>query len=92
MRPYEKRQQLERQISVAEYINQCDEALSAARRRANGQWPDSVTVPLWPGGLERHALVHWMDETNARAGKAIRVEFEPPLSGREMSGSIARIH
>jgi hypothetical protein len=92
MKPYEKRRKLQRQLSIAEYINLCDDALSVARRRANGQWPDSVTVPLWPGGLERHALVRWMDETNARAGKTIRIEFEPPLSLREMSGSIGRLH
>jgi hypothetical protein len=73
-------------LSIARYITQCDHALEDARIRANGHWPDSVTLPLWPGQIERLALVHWMDEVHAKAGKTIRIEFEPTLSRNDING------
>jgi hypothetical protein len=33
-----------------------------------------------------------MDETNAKAGKTIPVEFEPPPSASDMTGPAARLH
>jgi hypothetical protein len=38
--PYEKKRHLLRQISVADYIGRCDDALHAARERAQGQLPE----------------------------------------------------
>jgi hypothetical protein len=84
MRPFLKNR--EWQASVADYISQCDDSLEAARERANGHWPDSVTLPLWPGQIERLALVHWIDEVRAKAGKTIRIEFEPAPSRSDISG------
>lgn len=57
--------------------------LRAALTRRNGAWPDSLTVPLWHGWMERRALVHWMDEISAKTGKRIRVEFKPVSSDTE---------
>jgi hypothetical protein len=55
MKAYERRRQA---VSIAEYISACDTALQIERERVNGAWPDSVTVPHWPGRIERLALVH----------------------------------
>jgi hypothetical protein len=78
--------------SVAAYITQCDDALHAELERHNGEWPDSVTVPFWPGRVERVALVHWIDELAAKSGKTIRIDFETPLSSSETTGATARLH
>jgi hypothetical protein len=78
--------------SIADYISQCDDALRAEQERCNGAWPDRLTVPLWPGRVERVAFVHWLDEIRAKSGKTIGIDFEPPLSGSETTGEIARLH
>ena len=83
MSNYPERQRLreltQRAASVAVYIAQCDDALRAAFERTNGQWPDSLTVPMWSGQTERRALVRWIDEIRAKSGKTIQIAFEPPL-------------
>jgi hypothetical protein len=68
-----------RAASIAAYITLCDDALQAELERHNGEWPDHVTVPLWPGPVERLAFVHWLDELRGKTGKTIRVEFKTPL-------------
>jgi len=74
---YKERQRIiERErlaLSVAAYITECDDALQAEIARANGQWPDRLTVPVWPGSIERRALVHWLDELAARPRPNSRV-------------------
>jgi hypothetical protein len=89
MRSRERQRTREREriaASIAQYITQCDDALKATRERINGHWPESVTLPLWPGQIERIALVHWLDEVHAKAGKTIRIEFEPTPSRTDITG------
>ena len=66
-------------LAVAAYITQCDDALEDELERGNGQWPDYLILPFWAGPIERAALLHWLDELQQKSGKAIRIDFDPPL-------------
>jgi hypothetical protein len=63
MKAYERHRQA---VSIAEYISACDTALQIERERVNGAWPEIVTVPRWPGRIERLALVRWIDEPESQ--------------------------
>jgi hypothetical protein len=84
------REREQRAASVATYITKCDDALLLELERTGGQWPDIVTVPFWPGAIERAAFVRWLDELRAKSGKQIAVEFDPPPSAT--TGAVTRLH
>jgi hypothetical protein len=60
--------------------------------RTGGEWPDSVTVPFWPGPIERAAFVRWLDEVRAKNGKQIGVEFDPPPFRSVTTGAVTQLH
>lgn len=86
------REREQRAASVAAYITKCDDALHIELERTGGEWPDSMTVPFWPGSIERAAFVRWLDEVRAKSGKQIGVEFDPPSFRSVTTGAVTQLH
>jgi hypothetical protein len=77
----EEFQHIWRQVEIANYITQCDDALQAELERGNGDWPDWLIVPRMPQSNNlRAAFAHWLDEIREKSPKPIRIYFERPTT------------